>query len=382
MLASSLCFVKAETNTNSLPQPVWGTITPATNGTGEITIEVRAWPTDGKLALPTPFPNISAAYLLRGIEREPLKWVFNENATELHLEVPATTPSPMPATILLETAEKSAQFSGGRITLSALDAQVQGAKAKLESHPGNHRIGFWTDTADTVSWDDKPTRWGMYDVELTYSAAGGDGTELQIDVAGKSFTVTRPATGSWYRYATLPVGRFYLEKAQPFSVKVSCKTLKGGAVMNLKAVTLRPAPESPMVKQAAPGAITLFASNAITHSITMRYEPATNKNCLGYWVSAKDWAEWQFKLSQPGAYQVEVWHGAVQGGSEIQVEANGEKLSFLTETTGDYHKHTAARIGPISFNAPGIYSISVKPQNKKGGAIMDIGEVKLIPVEK
>src|SRR6185295_15176873 len=160
--------------------------------------------------------------------RTALNWAFNSDATQLYLEVPVEARSNPPATILVDTAEKTASFADGRIVFSALDAEVQGAHAKLESQPGNHRIGFWTDASDSVSWQYKPARWGMYDLELTFSADGGEGTELEFEIAGQTFTVTRPSTGSWYRYQTLPIGRFYLARAETFNLRASCRTIKGG----------------------------------------------------------------------------------------------------------------------------------------------------------
>lgn len=86
-----------------------------------VLLEVREWPASGRLALPTPFPHITAAHLVNGRQRQPLRWLFNADATELHLELPvapAVVPaaSAAPALIELETAEKTAQFAGGRIT--------------------------------------------------------------------------------------------------------------------------------------------------------------------------------------------------------------------------------------------------------------------------
>jgi len=77
-------------------QLTWGRIIPAASSTGTIQLEVRTWPADGKLPLPTPFPNITAAHLLDGLKREPLKWEFNNDATRLHLELPAQAPSALP----------------------------------------------------------------------------------------------------------------------------------------------------------------------------------------------------------------------------------------------------------------------------------------------
>ena len=332
--------------------------------------------------MPTPFANITSVSWLRGRELTPLPWAFNIDATQLHIETPLTTPTNLPTTIQLETAEQTAQFTDGRIIFSALDAKIQGTKAKLETQPGNHRIGFWTDASDSVSWDFKPTRWGMYDLELTYSADGGEGTDLQFDIAGQTFTIARPSTGSWYRYQSLPIGRFYLAKSEPFTLRASCKKLSGGAVMNLKAITLRPAPESQTIAQDASGLITLPASSAVTHSVLMRYEPATNKNCLGYWANANDWADWEFSATQPGSYDLEVWQGCGkgQGGSDVAVDVAGKRFDFVVEETGHFQIFLPRKLGRVNLDRAGVYSLAIKPQRKQAGAIMDIRQVRLVPV--
>jgi len=365
----------------SFSQPAWGRIIQSAISTGTIRLEVRSWPANRKLSLPAPFPNLTAAYLLNGRHREPLRWVFNTDATQLHLEVPKESPSALPASVLLETVERTTQFADGRIVFSALDAQVHGSRAKLESHPGNHRIGFWTDPKDSVSWEFKPTRWGMYDLELAFSADGGDGTELQFDIAGRTFTVARPSTDSWYRYQTLPVGRLYLAEAEPFTLRASCRTLKGGAVMNLKAVTLRPAPEGEPITQNVSGVIALLARDATTHSVMMRYEPATNKNCLGYWVNPDDWAEWEFSVTMPGAFEVEVWQGCGkgQGGSDAEVEVGGREFPFVVQETGHFQIFVPRRVGRVNLAAPGAYALAVRALRKQSGAVMDVQQVRLIP---
>src|SRR5687768_7483202 len=79
-----------------LPQPTWGRLIQPTNSTGKILLEIRTWPADGKLPLPTPFPNVTAAHILDGIKREPLRWEFNTDATRLNLELPTQAPAALP----------------------------------------------------------------------------------------------------------------------------------------------------------------------------------------------------------------------------------------------------------------------------------------------
>lgn len=361
-------------------QPTWGRISPATNESGTVTLEVKSWPKDGKLPLPGTIPSISAAHLMVMGHRIPLKWSDGTGPGKAYVDVPAQAPARLPATVILETAGKSPQWSGGRIFLKAENATIEGTQAKLVSQANSSYIGNWTGTNDLVKWDYKPSRWGMYEVELTYATEGLQSADLNVQVGDRTLTLIRPGTGGADQFTTVSAGRFYLAKAEPFTISVSCARLKGTMVMNLKGLTLRPAPEGkPIIQNDA--SLTLHASNSITHSVTMRYEPLPEKNCLGFWVSPKDWAEWEFRVTRPGAYQVEVSLGCGkgQGGSDIVVEAAGETLPFAVVDTGDYHVHTNQVVGVIKFSTPGSYSLAVKPVHKKSGPIMDIEKVILTP---
>jgi len=91
-LAMSIGATGAESSAAPPPQPAWGRIIQSTNSTGTVLLEVRTWPADGKLPLPTPFPNITAGHLISGSKRASLGWIFNADATQLHLEVPTQPP--------------------------------------------------------------------------------------------------------------------------------------------------------------------------------------------------------------------------------------------------------------------------------------------------
>ena len=384
LLAFALAFafhVSAQEPVRTGNPPLF--LTNLSNAPGIVLLQMRSWPATTNLTLPTPTSNWIAAYAMAGHRRVPLAWRFNTDATQIQLELPAGSPNDFSGRVYLESVERTTQFPDGRIVFSALDAAVHGRAAKLESHPGNHRIGFWTNPGDSVSWNYKPTRWGRYDLELVYSADGTQAVELELEAAGKKFTVLRPPTGSWYRYQVLSVGRLYLAKAEPFRVVVSCPTLRGGAALNLKAVILRPAPEGQPVQQETSGAVTLAARDAITHSTVMRYEPATNKNCLGFWVNARDWAEWEFNMTTPRTFEVEVWQGCGKGngGSEAVVEVAEKRFTWTVEDTGHFQNFVPRRVGRVRLATPGTYSLAVRALRKQGAAVMDIRQVRLVPVE-
>lgn len=127
--------------------------------------------------------------------------------------------------------------------------------------------------------------------------------------------------------------------------------------------------------------IMLHASNAITHAVMMRYEPPTNKNCLGYWTEPKDWAEWPFTVTQPGTYEVELWQGCGrgQGGSEVSLQVADTQFSFLVEETGHFQNFLHRKLGRVELKA-GDHSLAVRPRNKRAAAVMDIRALRLFPV--
>jgi lysophospholipase L1-like esterase len=126
--------------------------------------------------------------------------------------------------------------------------------------------------------------------------------------------------------------------------------------------------------------ILLHASKATVHGATLRYEPQTNKNCLGYWTNPDDGAEWKFIVERPGVYDLEVWQGCGKGngGSDVRVEVAAQNFDFVVDETGHFQSFLPRRLGRIHFWKAGEFSLAIKPQNKKAAAVMDIRQVKLM----
>src|SRR5438876_2529882 len=148
----------------------------------------------------------------------------------------------------------------------------------------------------------------------------------------------------------------------------------------LSAAESKPVPV--IAVQEESGAITLAARDATTHGTQMHYESSPLKNCLGYWFKAEDWAEWEFKVTRPGAFDVEVWQGCGQGqgGSEVAVEVGNERFTFVVQETGHFQIFIPRRVGRVTFPAAGTYKLALKPQRKQANAIMDVRQVKLVPI--
>jgi len=131
----------------------------------------------------------------------------------------------------------------------------------------------------------------------------------------------------------------------------------------------------------AQGDIRLLAKDARVHGEKLRYEPQPQKNTLGFWTNASDWADWEFDVKTAGKYEVEITQGCGKGsgGAEIAVEIEGAMVKFTVQDTGHFQNFIQRTIGEVNLPA-GKHTLAVKPQTKPGGAVMDLRRVVLRPV--
>jgi lysophospholipase L1-like esterase len=261
-----------------------------------------------------------------------------------------------------ELPAKTTQFSDGRIVLPRADSK---------SGPD-----------DSLMWNYKPTRWGMYTVEAIF-ATNTPPTDIRVEIAGQILTAFAAASTSNQPFHTLRAGPIYFPESKPYEVRATSKN-----IANLEGILLRPAPEGQPILQKE-DSITLHARDAITHSVVMRYEPATNKNCLGYWTNPNDTAEWKFTVTKPGTYEVELWQGCGkgQGGSAVLVEIFGpypllsfqKRTRFIVEDTGHFQNFVPRHLGQATFTKPAEYTFFIGPMNKKAAAVMDVRQIVLKP---
>jgi hypothetical protein len=351
--------------------------------TGIVTVKLSKWPSSGGFSLAHEFFQLTAAYI--GSPKVNLTWSETAMGTVLNLPKPSGHDLKVPD-IILEIADSTTQFVSGRIVFS-VNNRISHFPSPAEPSSMDEKFslprGVSMNPLDVADWNYKPTRWGMYDVELCYSASGPNQPEVKVNISGNQFTV-KPISEGTYLYTVTNIGRIYLEKSEPFTVKVERGEQQEAGSLFVKALTLRPAPEGGPIIQAENGAFSLPASNAITHSVLMRYEPAKIKNCMGYWMNPADWAEWVFEVKKPGTFEIEVWQGCGKGsgGSDVYVEAGGKQYPFVVEDTGHFQNFVPRRIGQVTFDKAGEQSVAIHVKRQQKGAIMDIREVKLLPVEK
>lgn len=134
--------------------------------------------------------------------------------------------------------------------------------------------------------------------------------------------------------------------------------------------------------QGQDGAIVLPASRATVEGIMLRFEPLPHKNTLGFWVRSEDWAHWDFTVSKPGKFQLEVLQGCGtgSGGSEVEFAVGDQRIVMTVEDTGHFQNFKPRTLGEISISVAGVNKLTVKPLKKPGVAVMDLREVKLTPL--
>jgi len=377
---------------DAIEQPGWGSVVEDPSQPGVYRAQVRDWPADGRLVLPHNLPHLVHAYRMEQGKSRPLEFTYDTTSSHIVLQAEVAEQASRSAPIWLATAEESRQFADGRIALSALDARVLGDSAKLERDPRHYRIGFWTNARDQVTWNYRASRWGRYTVLMTYATASPDGTEMEVEFAGEKLRATLPSTGSWYHYRTLELGPLYVREEGDKELAVRCLKATGGAVINLKAVTLQPRGEGQPIVADAEGRLVLHGRDATVRATTLRYEPAEIKLTLGYWVRPSDLAEWQFDAAAPGEYMVEILQGCGkdQGGSEMILAlgaAEGspfrdddQQLRFTVVDTGHFQNFQSRLIGTLRIPAAGPQRLSVRPARIAHQAAMDLRAVRLLPV--
>jgi hypothetical protein len=98
-------------------------------------------------------------------------------------------------------------------------------------------LGSWGNALAWLEWSFQVAKPGAYDVSIFI--AGGTGNQFEVMIGGQTFTGTAPESKGWEQFAEIKLGAVTIEHAG--DVTGSLKPTKvHGAVMNLRAIELRP----------------------------------------------------------------------------------------------------------------------------------------------
>ncbi len=134
------------------------------------------------------------------------------------------------------------QAGDGSVTLPARTARVHGVQLRYEPLPHKNTLGFWTRADDWASWELTVSRPGTFTVEVLQGCGKGQGgSEVELAVAGQTLRFVVEDTGHFQNFKARPIGTVTLDKAGRCTLTVKPTKKAAGAVMDLRAVVLRPA---------------------------------------------------------------------------------------------------------------------------------------------
>lgn len=230
------------------------------------------------------------------------------------------------------------------------------------SHAGSHVEGRY-----------KPSRWGMYEVEVRLENAG----EGRVSVTLGDKKLSAAASGA---SEDVKLGRVYIESEEERTIAIDTEPAEKDKPLGVKSLVLTPAPEGNPVGQSADLSITLHAHDATVHGVRLRYEFRPDKNTLGYWSNPRDWVSWDFEVKTPGKFNVVVMQGSPVT-KPIQITVAGQTIDYSTKNTSSYHTFTFLEVGTLTVEKPGNYTLCLKPQSSTG-PVMDLRQIILLPVLK
>jgi glycerophosphoryl diester phosphodiesterase len=275
---------------------------------------------------------------------------------------------------LVEEIE-AAGFDPRFLTIIAFDAETVAACKRvlpaikahwLTSFKQNHVLGGWRPKADAIA--------------ATVKACGADGVGMKGDrrVVNRDF-IDRLAAGG--------VGEFHVWTVDAPDDARAFRDLGAMGITTNRPAVIRAALTNPLV-QAADGTIMLHGRDATVLGTALRYEPAEAKQTLGFWTRTTDAALWNFTVTQPGTFDVEVLQGCGkgQGGSEMSVVFDatpslpGTPLAFTVEDTGGFQQFRPRVIGRVEL-AAGEHTLRITAARIAKAAACDIRQVRLVPVK-
>jgi hypothetical protein len=223
---------------------------------GKLYLHVFQWP-KGDLAVPGLSARIKCAYRLADPDRTWLMIGESEGGA-ITIDVPAKAPDTIDSVVVVEIEGDArvaiapairhtpgklvVQADDGTIALHARNAAIHGTRARYEVGGGKDNIGFWTDASDWVEWKLEVKKPGTFGVSITFACAkGSGGSEYDVALEKQKLSGKIKETGDWAKFATEKLGTLKLEKGGQFTLSVKPTKKPRQAVMNLQAITLKPA---------------------------------------------------------------------------------------------------------------------------------------------
>ena len=159
------------------------------------------------------------------------------HADDFDLESPAATAVAPPP-----------QLNAPAIELTAEMAKLhkESEKFAIAEKDGAKWISNWSSNDDVAEWEFDCTRAGVYEVVVDYSHSGSGGA-FDLQFGSQALQGAIGNTGSWDKYEPMIVGFVLVEAPGRQTLSIQPNSIAGGALMNLRNVSLRPSNDAVVI---------------------------------------------------------------------------------------------------------------------------------------
>lgn len=152
----------------------------------------------------------------------------------------ATPGSKVRLGVVREQADTSVEIDRGHeIELHAGDATKHGTSGRYDPH--KKYLGSWSREDTWLEWDVTIGKLGRYEVEIIQACPSDQaGSEFTITIGNSSMDGAVASTGHWETFVKRSLGTMELTETGQFKASLKPTKKAGGAVMNIRAILLRP----------------------------------------------------------------------------------------------------------------------------------------------
>ncbi|MFN0021257.1 MAG: sulfatase [Pirellulaceae bacterium] len=126
--------------------------------------------------------------------------------------------------------------------------------------------------------------------------------------------------------------------------------------------------------------VSMHARTADVHGSMLRFHAAPHLDMLGYWGLQQDWVSFDFQLTEPGKFDLELLYSCRKenAGSLLEITLDGQKVTHVVKETKE-RKFEPRNIATLELSRAGRYTLAIKPQSKPGNVVMELRRVRLLP---
>lgn len=145
------------------------------------------------------------------------------------------------------------------------------------------------------------------------------------------------------------------------------------------------------IRQQADGTVMLAACDATVHGpfdaatgqqpATAKYLDSDDYQAIAHWTHLEDYVTWEFKLSEPGSFEVQATFACHDGhgGSTYTIAVGDEKLTACDRDTGTWTSWQTDTVGTVSLPHAGKYTLTIKPLHFTKASMMNLKAIRLAP---